>query len=144
MTPPIFIIGESIKGANYRDIVLPHLIREVKRLMGDEPFLFMQDGAPAHKANLTQQWLRDRDIPFIPREEWPGNSPDLNPIENFWDILQQHVTPPVTHNISDRQIITRARCWCRDMKVAQCRAAEVCMFGRMSELDDSKGCSIAH
>ena len=66
MTPPIFIIGGSIKGANYCDIVLPHLIREVERLMGDEPFLFMQDGALAHKANLNQQWLRDRNIPFIP------------------------------------------------------------------------------
>ena len=70
MTPPIFIIGESIKGDNYFDIVFPHLIREVKQLMGDELFLFMQDGAPAHKANLTQQWLRDHDITFIPREEW--------------------------------------------------------------------------
>ena len=66
MTPPIFIIGESIKGANYRDILLPHMIREMKQLMGDEPFLFMKDGAPVHKANLNQQWLRDRDIPFIP------------------------------------------------------------------------------
>ena len=110
MTPPILIIGESIKGANYCDIVLPHLIREVKQLMGGEPFKKkMQDGAPAHKANLTQQWLRDHDIPFIHREEWPGNSPDLNPIENFWDLLQQHVTPPGTHNISDLQITTQAR-----------------------------------
>ena len=80
--------------------------------MGDEPFLFMQDGAPAHKANLTQQWLCERDILFIPREEWTGNSPNLNPIENFWDLLQQHVTPPETHNISDRQNTTRARRWC--------------------------------
>ena len=66
MTPPVFVIGESIKGSNYRHIVLPHLIREVKQLMGGEPFKKMQDGAPAHKANLTQQWLRDRDIPFTP------------------------------------------------------------------------------
>ena len=106
MMPPIFIIGESIKGSNCCDIVLPHLIRELKRLMGDEPFLFMKYGAPAHKAHLTQQWLRDHDIPFIPREEWPGNSPDFNPIENIWDLLQQHVTPPGTHNISDLQITT--------------------------------------
>ena len=104
----------------------------------------MQDGAPAHKANLTQQWLRDHDITFIPQEEWPGNIPDLNPIENFWDILQQHVTPPGTHNIHDRQITTRARCWCQDVKVAQCRAAQVSMLGRMSEIDNSKGWSIAY
>ena len=119
MTPPIFIIGESIKGASYCDIVLPRLIREVKQLMGDKPFLFMQDSAPAHNSNLTQQWLRDHDILFIPREEWPGNSPDLNPIENFWDLLQQLVTPPGTHNISNCQITTRSRCWCRDVTVAQ-------------------------
>ena len=112
--------------------------------MGDEPFLFMQDGAPAHKAKLTQQWLRDRNIPFIPQEEWPGNSPDLNPIENFWDILQQHVNPNGNHNISDRHITTRECCWCRDVTVAQCRAAQFYMLGLMSELDDSKGCSIAH
>ena len=32
------------------------------------------------------------------------NSLDLNPIENFWDLLQKHMTPPGTHNISDRHI----------------------------------------
>ena len=65
MTPSILIIGESIKGDNYCGIVLPYLIREVKRLMGDEPFLFIQDGAPAHKANLTQQWFRDHNITLL-------------------------------------------------------------------------------
>ena len=86
----------------------------------------------------------DRDIPFIPQEEWPGNSPDLNPIENLWDILQQHLTPPRTHNISDRQITTRARRWCRDVTFAQCCAAQVSVLGQIIELDDSKGWSIAH
>ena len=68
----------------------------------------------------------------------------MNPTENFWDLLQQHVTPPGTHNISDRQITTRTRRWCQDMTVAQCRAAQVSMLGRMSELNDSKGLFIAH
>ena len=72
----------------------------------------MQDVSPEHKANLTQQCLRDRNILFIPREEWPGKSPDLNPIENLWGLLKQHVTPPGTHNISDFQINTRARRFC--------------------------------
>ena len=112
--------------------------------MGDEPFLFIQDGDPAHIANLTQQWLSDRGILFIPWEEWLGKSSDLNPIENFWDILQQHVTPPVTHNISDLQITTWSQRWCRDVTVAQCRADQVSMLGRMSELDYSKDWSIAH
>ena len=28
---------------------------------------------------------------FWKKVEWPGNSPDLNPIENLWSILSQHL-----------------------------------------------------
>lgn len=45
-------------------------------MVAAEPFLFMQEGAGAH------QMRRDDGCDFIPREECPGNSPDLNPTEN--------------------------------------------------------------
>jgi transposase len=81
--------------------------------MGKEPFVFMRDGAGAHKANNPQKMLRDDGCEFTPREEWPGNSPDLNPIENFWPVLQNIAAPPGTHDITDRQMETRARKWLR-------------------------------
>ena len=39
----------------------------------------------------------------IPLEDWPSQSPDLNPIENLWSILDR--------SISDRRCNTKAELW---------------------------------
>ena len=43
--------------------------------------IFMQDGAPAHTAKATMEWLKNNNIKLLP---WAANSPDLNPIEFLW------------------------------------------------------------
>ena len=47
----------------------------------------MQDGAPCHRAKVTTNFLREN----IAVLEWPGNSPDLNPIENLWEVPKDEV-----------------------------------------------------
>ncbi len=44
----------------------------------------LQDGASAHTAKQTQQWLRNNFPWFWNKDTWPPNSPDLSPIENLW------------------------------------------------------------
>ena len=47
-------------------------------------WIFQQDGAPAHTARVTQNRLQTN-CPvcpdFIAKDQWPPNSPDLNPLD---------------------------------------------------------------
>ena len=47
----------------------------------------LQDNARPHTARLTANFLQQHNIRVMP---WPARSPDLNPIEHFWNALQQH------------------------------------------------------
>lgn len=48
----------------------------------------MQDGAPFHGSKRTKNYLDEKDIDVL---EWPGYSPDLNPIENVWAWLKNEI-----------------------------------------------------
>lgn len=50
--------------------------------------IFMHDGAPCHTSRKVKQDLQKKNIRVL---EWPGNSPDLNPIENAWKMMKDKV-----------------------------------------------------
>lgn len=64
---------------------------EVKLLPKMSRAIFQQDGAPAHHARKTQDWCRDNFPGFWEKGTWPGNSPDLSPIENLWAIVKEEL-----------------------------------------------------
>ena len=45
--------------------------------------IFQQDGAPVHMSKVAIKWLENNLNSFWGKGVWPGNSPDLSPIENL-------------------------------------------------------------
>ena len=46
----------------------------------------MHNYAPIHSLCYTKEWLIFNKFNTI---EWPSYSPDINPVENLWGILEQ-------------------------------------------------------
>ena len=66
----------------YKQVLRRHLKRSLQKTGCS---VFMQDGAPCHKARSIMTWLADHDVSML---EWVGQSCDCNPIENLWDKLK--------------------------------------------------------
>ena len=65
---------------------------DFSKLYPDNDYVFQQDGATSHTAKYTVDWMKENFPKFWKPDEWPPNSPDLNPLDYYvWKALQQLV-----------------------------------------------------
>lgn len=82
--------GKGCGAQEYRGVLQTTLVPDSRALFSDGgEWWFLQDWAPGHKAKLTQQYL-DQNCPKW-FSDWPGNSPDLNPIEHVWKAMKDQL-----------------------------------------------------
>jgi transposase len=98
----------TMNGERYQTVLEDHLL----------PFMtihwsthFLQDGAPCHASKRIKDFLKDKPFEVI---DWPGNSPDLNPIENAWNFMKNKLR---TQDISSVPKLKEAilKLWTQDI-----------------------------
>ena len=83
-TDPHIVIKGMTTGLCYRDDILDVYVRPYAGAIGPQ-FVLMDDNARLHHARVIEEYLQQDTI--VPMD-WLAFSPDLNPIEHAWNMLQ--------------------------------------------------------
>ncbi|KAK3535233.1 hypothetical protein QTP70_005025 [Hemibagrus guttatus] len=87
---PAIHVDVTLTRSTYLSIVAEHLNPFMETVFPDGCGLFQQDNAPCHKAKMVQEWFDEHNNQFEVLT-WPPNSPDLNPTQLLWDVLDKQV-----------------------------------------------------
>ena len=87
-----FLRVASVESKRIYEKLVAKKVKDTPQLM-PAGFIFQQDGAPAHTARVTQEWLHANCPEIIEKDQWPPNSPDLNPLDyHVWGPCWKGIT----------------------------------------------------
>jgi hypothetical protein len=132
----IHIFRENLTGEGYVGILETRLLRSAKRAV-PPAWIFQEDNDPRHRSRTAQKWLETHGIK---RLDWPSNSPDLNPMENVWHLLKDHVAGRRPKNLDELEQCIREE-WANLPRDLAGRLVES-MPRRMHAVIDASGDSI--
>ncbi len=74
----------------YLSIIADHVHPFMTTVYPSSGGYFQQDNAPSHKAQITSDWFLEHEDEFT-LLKWSPQSPDLNPIEHLWDVVEREI-----------------------------------------------------
>jgi len=74
-----------MNGDAYVEVLRRKMIPAMEKHFPAGDGIFQHDLAPCHTSRKVKQFLQENNINML---SWPGNSPDVNPIENLWGIVK--------------------------------------------------------
>lgn len=84
----IHIFNENLDGPKMKQILKDNLIPSAEALFPPGQWYFLHDNDKKFHSKVVQKWLHEVGVTCL---DFPPYSPDLNPIENLWAVLQREV-----------------------------------------------------
>ena len=72
----------------YKAVLQAHVLPVMQRDFPDGGGIFQQDLASCHTSQKMCTFFEESGLTIL---DWPGNSPDINPIENLWAIIKSRI-----------------------------------------------------
>ena len=114
---PIVEVKGIMNKHKYKDIFSKNLILfvdkevEIRESLGEinPSVIFMDDNDPKQSDHLMAEFLVEQGINTL---EWVSQSPDLNPIENVWSMLDSEVFSKISMYTKRADLLVAVqRCW---------------------------------
>jgi hypothetical protein len=109
-------ITGTMKSTDYIDVLQTHLLPIAQAWYGDALWLLQQDNASCHTSGFSLQHINDMGIRLL---SWPSNSPDMNCIENAWQVLKRKLYQQGTGRTRNEVIIHAQHIWSHDDEFRQ-------------------------
>lgn len=112
-TGRLYVVQGMMNAQQYQEVLHTRFVPQMMQWYPDGNAVLMHDGAPCHRSRQISQYLEQVGIEVLP---WPGNSPDLNPIEGLWKMLKDKVC---SSDITNRRELTErlVQIWHHDQQL---------------------------
>lgn len=102
--------------------------------MGLGDFIFQQDNDPKHTSKVAKNFFQQNNIEVL---EWPPQSPDLNPIEHLWTILDDKI--PMESRTNTQTFWEKMQAEWREIPLQTLKNLTSSMSKRLREVIANKG-----